>query len=388
MTATALETAPMPADTRTVDVAIVVPVHNEQRSLRPSVLALSAYAHRMPWSYRILIADNASTDATSDVGRMLAAEMSDVDYLHLDQKGRGRALRLAWGQADARVVVYMDVDLSTDLAALPVLVAPLLSGHSDVAIGTRLSRASRVTRGPKREFISRSYNRLVRWTLRSHFSDAQCGFKAVRADRLPELLPMVKDQEWFFDTELLVVAERRGLRIHEVPVDWVDDPDSRVDIVSTAVADIRGIIRVGREIAAGRIGVRDVQRDNRTGEILRFIGVGIASTLLFAILYLIARTAVDPVTASIVALLVATAANTAANRHFTFRITDRTGWLKHQVQGYAVLMVALTITTTTAALLPAGTSRTWELLALTAANLVATLVRFVLFRSWIFGGTR
>ncbi len=174
-----------------------------------------------------------------------------VEYLRLEEKGRGRALRRAWAQANARVVAYMDVDLSTDLAALPVLVAPLLSGHSDVAIGTRLSRASRVERGRKREFISRSYNRLLRLTLRSGFSDAQCGFKAVRADRLPALLSAVRDQEWFFDTELLVVAEQTGLRIHEVPVDWVDDPDSRVDIVATALADLRGIARMGSQIARG-----------------------------------------------------------------------------------------------------------------------------------------
>lgn len=388
MTATELDPGRMRADTTLVDVEIVVPVYNEERSLEDSILTLSGYARRMPWTYRIVIADNASTDNTTVVGARLAAQMQDVDYLRLEAKGRGRALRMAWGRANARVVAYMDVDLSTDLAALPVLVAPLLSGHSDIAIGTRLSRSARVTRGPKREFISRTYNRLLRWTLRSHFSDAQCGFKAVRADRLPGLLPLVQDQEWFFDTELLVVAERSGLRIHEVPVDWVDDPDSRVDIMATAMADIRGIMRVGKQIATGRLGMRDVRGNNNTGEILRFITVGIASTALFAVLYLIARTALEPVAANVVALLIATAANTAVNRRFTFRISGHTGWLKHQAQGYAVLAVALAITTTTAALLPASISRTWELVALTAANLLATLVRFVLFRSWIFGGSR
>ncbi|MCB0902509.1 MAG: glycosyltransferase, partial [Actinobacteria bacterium] len=195
------------------------------------MLALHDYVTGQPWTHRIVIADNASTDATQAVSMTLVEQLPGVTYLRLEEKGRGRALRTAWGTARARVVAYMDVDLSTDLAALPVLVAPLLSGHSDVAIGTRLSSASRVTRGPKREFISRTYNRLLRLTLRSRFSDAQCGFKAVRADRLPALLDHVKDQEWFFDTELLVVAERSGLRIHEVPVDWVDDPDSRVDIM-------------------------------------------------------------------------------------------------------------------------------------------------------------
>jgi hypothetical protein len=138
----------------------------------------------------------------------------------------------------------MDVDLSTDLAALLPLVAPLLSGHSDIAIGTRLHRAARVERSLKRELISRCYNRLLRIVLRARFSDAQCGFKAIRADAARDLLPLVRDQEWFFDTELLVLAQRRGRRIHEIPVDWVEDLDSRVRISSTALADLRGIARL------------------------------------------------------------------------------------------------------------------------------------------------
>ena len=327
----------------------------------------------MPWRSRIVIADNASVDSTPVVAVQLADELPDVTYLRLAQKGRGRALRLAWSLSNARVVAYMDVDLSTDLAALPVLVAPLLSGHSDVAIGTRLSTSSRVTRGSKREFISRCYNRLLRWTLRSRFSDAQCGFKAVRADHIPVLLDHVVDQEWFFDTELLVVAERYGLRIHEVPVDWVDDPDSSVDIMATALADIRGITRLCRDIGHGAI---------------RFVAVGIASTALYAVLYLCARMMLDPIAANVLALLLATAANTAVNRRFTFGITGRDGWLAHQAKGYVVLGIALVITTAVAALLPASTGRTAELVALTAANLFATLVRFVLYRNWIFGGSR
>ena len=385
---TALQMRPEDTISQLVDVEIVVPVHNEERALRPSILALHDYVRTQPWTHRIVIADNASTDATQAVASALIEELPDVSYLRLEEKGRGRALRLAWGTANARVVAYMDVDLSTDLAALPVLVAPLLSGHSDVAIGTRLSSASRVIRGPKREFISRTYNRLLRLALRSRFSDAQCGFKAVRADRLPALLEQVKDQEWFFDTELLVVAERTGLRIHEVPVDWVDDPDSRVDIVSTAIADLRGIVRLSRDIAAGRIRVSDGPQSGGPGQVLRFIAVGIGSTALFAALYLLARTVMDPVAANVVALLLATAANTAVNRSFTFGISGRDRWWVHQAKGYAVLGVALVITTATAVLLPATATRTVELVALTAANLFATLVRFILFRSWIFGGSR
>ena len=160
-----------------------------------------------------------------------------------------------WTASDAPVLAYMDVDLSTDLNALLPLVAPLISGHSDLAIGSRLSRSSRVVRGAKRELISRAYNLILRGSLAARFSDAQCGFKAIRAEAARELLPLVEDTSWFFDTELLVLAERAGMRIHEVPVDWIDDPDSRVDIVATALADLRGIVRVRAGLARGTLKV-------------------------------------------------------------------------------------------------------------------------------------
>ncbi len=170
--------------------------------------------------------------------------------VHLDEKGRGRALKTVWLESDALVLAYMDVDLSTDLDALWPLLAPLMSGHSDLAIGTRLHRDSRVVRGPKRELVSRGYNLVLRTALGARFSDAQCGFKAIRADVAHELLPHVEDPTWFFDTELLVLAERCGLRIHEVPVDWFDDPDSRVDIVATARDDLAGVWRMRRDLRA------------------------------------------------------------------------------------------------------------------------------------------
>ena len=238
-------------------VEIAVPVHNEERVLEQSVRRLCAFcAEALPWSFRIVIADNASADGTRAIGERLAAELDAVAYLRLSEKGRGRALRRVWSRSDADVVAYMDVDLSTGLEALLPLLAPLVSGHSDLAIGTRLARGSRVLRGPKRELISRAYNRLLHLTLRSRFSDAQCGFKAGRAAAIKALLPRVEDQAWFFDTELLVLAERAGLRIHEVPVDWVDDPDSRVDIVRTALEDLRGVVRLGlRTSTRGRADV-------------------------------------------------------------------------------------------------------------------------------------
>ena len=264
----------------------------------------------MPWA--ITIADNASTDAHLGDRRSASPTTFDgVRCLHLDEKGRGRALRTAWSASDAHVVAYMDVDLSTDLDALLPLVAPLLSGHSDVAIGSRLASNARVVRGPKRELISRGYNLLLRTTLRAGFSDAQCGFKAVRADVARELLPLIEDQGWFFDTELLVLAEHNGLRIHEVPVDWVDDPVSRVDIVRTAADDLRGVWRMLRRFArrrrrarrAHRGAARSVPIDPRLGpQVVRFASIGIVSTVVFAVLFALLDAPLGPVGADVVAL--------------------------------------------------------------------------------------
>jgi glycosyltransferase involved in cell wall biosynthesis len=235
---------------RTAAVEVVVPVYDEAATLRPSIERLVAYLEdRFPLPWLVTIADNASTDTTWSLACRLAGELEGVQAMRLPRKGRGRALRAAWSRSTSPVVAYMDVDLSTDLDALLPLVAPLLSGHSDVAIGTRLAAGSRVVRGPKREAISRTYNLILRTALHSGFSDAQCGFKAVRSDVARALLPLVEDDGWFFDTELLVLAEHNGLRIHEVPVDWVDDPDSRVDIVRTATDDLRGVGRLLRRFA-------------------------------------------------------------------------------------------------------------------------------------------
>ncbi len=207
-----------------------------------------------------MIADNASRDETGSIARQLAERLPATSVISLVQKGRGRALRAAWTASDADLLCYMDVDLSTDLRALAPLLSALISGHSELAIGSRLAPASHAVRGPKRELISRSYNALLHVVLGARFSDAQCGFKAITAGAAARLLPAVVDQEWFFDTELLIAAQREGMRIHEVAVDWVDDPDSRVKIVATALADLRGVVRLavtpfvsGRRIAPTKV---------------------------------------------------------------------------------------------------------------------------------------
>ncbi|WP_329429539.1 bifunctional glycosyltransferase family 2/GtrA family protein [Streptosporangium sp. NBC_01495] len=389
--------ATAPARTRLVE--IVVPVHNEQRVLGESVRRLHAYlTGTFPYGFRITIADNASTDATWRIATDLSHELSHVRALHLDAKGRGRALRGAWSASDADVVSYMDVDLSTDLDAFLPLVAPLLSGHSDLAIGTRLSRGSNVVRGPKREFISRTYNLLLRSAMGARFSDAQCGFKAVRTEIAQALLPAVEDEGWFFDTELLLLAEQHGLRIHEVPVDWVDDPDSRVDIARTAVDDLRGMARVARKTLSGAVRipvpprVRGARLPRGMGRQLpSFAVIGAICTLAHLALFVTLRLVMPAVVANGVALLVTAVANTAANRRFTFGVTGRTGALRHQLEGGLAFLVGLLLSTGGLALLdlvaPAASTAA-EVAALVAANALATLVRFLMLRAWVFNPRR
>ena len=233
---------------------LVIPVYNEEAVLERAIVRAHDYLDaEFPFSYRLTVADNASADRTLAIAARLAARMQDVRVLHLDAKGRGRALKAAWSQSDAVVVAYMDVDLSTRLSALGPLVAPLLTGHSQLAIGSRLAHGAHVERSAQRTVISRSYVLLLHALLGLKASDAQCGFKAIRTDVARDLLPLVRDDGWFFDTELLILAERAGLRIHEVPVDWVEDPDSSVDIVDTAVKDLQGIARVRGELARGEL---------------------------------------------------------------------------------------------------------------------------------------
>ena len=380
---------------------VVVPVYNEENDLEPCVRRLHDYlSAQFPYRFRITIADNASTDATAAVATDLVEALPGVTAVHLAQKGRGRALKHVWTHSDAAVLAYMDVDLSTDLAALLPLVAPLISGHSDLAIGSRLSRGSRVVRGPKREFISRGYNLLLRGTLAARFSDAQCGFKAIRGDVAARLLPMVEDTGWFFDTEMLVLAERAGLRIHEVPVDWVDDPDSRVDIVSTAIADLKGIVRLARGLGSGRIPLAALREQlgrnplpvagvpaGLTGQLLRFAGVGLASTLAYLAIFALLRVGLGAQWANLLALLLTAVANTAANRRLTFRVRGNDRAWRHQAQGLVVFGVGLALTSGSLALLHSTTTSPaagLELAVLVTANAVATGVRFLLMRIWVF----
>jgi putative flippase GtrA len=380
---------------------VVIPVHNEETDLEPSVRRLHAHlTGTFPYPFRITIADNASTDATPAVASRLAAEFPAVTAIRLAGKGRGNALRAAWSSSNAAVLAYMDVDLSTDLAALFPLVAPLLSGHSDLAIGTRLAGGSRVVRGAKREFVSRCYNVILRGALAARFSDAQCGFKAIRADVARRLLPLVRDTGWFFDTELLVLAQQVGLRIHEVPVDWVDDPDSRVDVVATAVADLKGVFRLARALASGALPLSELRHQLGRAplvsgvppalprQLFRFAAVGAASTLAYLLLFVLLRGSVGAQPANLLALLVTAVGNTAANRRVTFGLRGRRGAGRHQFEGLLVFGLGLGLTSGALAALNAvaggAPGRQAELAVLVGANLVATVLRFLLLRAWVF----
>ena len=223
----------------------VIPVYNEAHVLAQSVSTLHAFlAEHLPYDWRILIADNASTDATLDVARQLKDQLRRVDVIHLDQKGRGRALRKAWLESRADVLSYMDVDLSTEIEKYPALIRAVAEEGYDLATGSRLARGARTTRSFKRELISRGYNLIIRAVMWTRFSDAQCGFKAISRRGVDVLVPLVKDDQWFFDTELLILAEKKGYRIRDIPVKWIEDPDTRVKLVKTITDDLKGIWRL------------------------------------------------------------------------------------------------------------------------------------------------
>jgi glycosyltransferase involved in cell wall biosynthesis len=356
-------------------VELVVPAYNEQAALEGSIRRLHDFlGASLPFAWRIVIADNASTDRTWAIAQRLRAELTGVDAIRLGQKGRGLALRAAWSASDADVLCYMDVDLSTDLRALLPLIAGLVSGHSELAIGTRLAPGARTVRGRKREFISRAYNRILHAVLHARFSDAQCGFKAIRADVARRLLPEVKDDGWFFDTELLILAQRRGLRIHEVAVDWLEDPDSRVDILATALGDLQGVVRLALQ-----------------APLARFLLIGVISTFAYAALYLTLRLWLGAALANALALACTAVANTHANRRYTFGIRGRTRLLTQHVAGALIYLLALGLTNGALNLLhafDAKPSRAAEVAVLVLASAIATISRYTALRAWVFARKR
>jgi glycosyltransferase involved in cell wall biosynthesis/putative flippase GtrA len=365
---------------------IVVPVFNEEHVLAASIERLHAHLRaNMPFSWQITVVDNGSTDSTMRVATDLATRLKGVRVRHLDRKGRGFALRTAWTASDSPVLAYMDVDLSTGLDALLPLVASLVTGHSDVAIGSRLAAGASVARGPKRELISRSYNLILHTVFATRFHDAQCGFKALRSDAAAALLPQIADDNWFFDTELLLLAEHNGLRVHEVPVDWVDDPDSRVHVARTAREDLAGVARMAWRFlrGAGRIesgAYRRAELDDQMGRQLVVFGlIGLSSTAVSAAIFLATRHPLGAVLANLVAVTSTVAVNAWANRRYTFGRRGRLGRSTDYLRAGATYLVGLVVSTVVLlAVGSAGSGRVLEFLALLATWSLTTIARFTL----------
>ncbi len=227
-------------------VDVVIPVYNEVKVLEQSVLTTLALFEAHPqYDWRLVIADNGSNDGTSELARSLDERHERVKALVLEVKGRGLALREAWLTSEAAIVSYMDVDLSTDIAHLPELIAMVAERGCDVAIGSRLAKGSKTDRQLKREITSRGYVALIRLTFpRLRISDAQCGFKALNRKAVEATVPHIENRMWFFDTEMLILAHQARLKICELPVRWVEDKDTKVKIISTAMEDIRGLARM------------------------------------------------------------------------------------------------------------------------------------------------
>jgi len=371
------------------EVDVTVPVYNEEHVLRVSIQRLHDYlSQSFPFRWRITIADNASTDRTRAIAHELARELSDTRVVEIDRKGRGLALRTAWSSSTSDIVAYMDVDLSTGVNALLPLVASIHSGHSEIGIGSRLAPGALVARGPRREFISRCYNRVLRVVFVNRFRDAQCGFKVARREVVERLLPLVHDNAWFFDTELLLVAEHNGLRVFEIPVDWVDDPDSRVHVVSTATDDLKGVIRVAKTFAAGggRANLGALSRpglhDDMGRQLVSFAVVGASSTVASLAIYLAARGAMAAALAAGLAYGVVTLVNSWANRRFTFGHRGRADRGSHLVR----LGIATVVGVASSMIVAhwASDHRVRESLALIGLWLSLAVIRFTLLRAWVF----
>jgi len=228
-------------------VDVVLPVYNEEHVLERSVRALHRFlTDNLAHEWRIVIADNGSTDGTPAVGRRLAGELANVACEHIPEAGRGRALSGAWLASEADVLAYMDIDLSTDLEAFPRLVSAVADQGFDVAAGTRLGPGSETTRSRRREALSRGFVLLINLLFGTRLRDTQCGFKAVSRALAQRLLPLTQDTGWFWDTELLLLASKGGWRVTFVAVRWLEDPDSRVKVASTVWRDLKGLARMRR----------------------------------------------------------------------------------------------------------------------------------------------
>lgn len=375
----------------TFTVDLVVPVFNEEAQLANAVERLLGATAHSAYAVTIVIADNASTDDTPVIASRLAHNHERVRWVRVGLKGRGRALALTWADSQADVVAYTDVDLATDISLLDPMIATLTSGQADVAIASRLRPDARVSRGVKREIVSRCYNRLLRGCLNVSYSDAQCGFKALSRRAATAIMPHVEDTGWFFDTEVLTLAQWSGLRIQEFSADWIDDPNSSVDVVRTALDDLHGMRRMRRQLCRGALPLdliaaqvgRPAARPNTGTQILHFIDVGLLSTIVYSLAFLLLGHIVPLASANLLALLGSAVLNTALNRSYSFGARNPRHSLRHHIRGLLVFALCWALTSAAIAL-TAGAPTIGVLAAVTSANVLATALRFALQRLWVF----
>lgn len=365
---TSLAAAPGRPAVQTHTVEIVIPVLNEERALPGAIRTVCDYldaSFPLPW--RLTIVDNGSTDATWDLAVELSASVPGVHAMRLERQGKGAAVKEAWRRSTADIVAFMDVDLSTGLHALLPMISAVASGHCEVAIGTRLANGARVQRGMRRELMSRVYNGLLRIGFAARFSDATCGFKAARTEVIRPILAKVEDDRWFFDTEMLLLTQYNGARIREVPVDWVEDADSRVNVLRVVWGNLRGLVRVSRAMAEGTVraeippvpalhpahpdAVLAPSRLRGARTATSFVLVGVLSTLLHLGLYVCAREVLAMVVANLLALTVTGFVHNEVNRRWSI---NRAAVRRLSFRLRQGLLFALTYAVTTAALYLAG----------------------------------
>ncbi|WP_232668583.1 GtrA family protein [Pseudonocardia sp. TRM90224] len=367
---------------------IVIPIRDAASVPAATVRRLHAHLTRtFPFPFRITIAAGGSGAADPTSAAELQRDLPEVRFVHVGGDGRGAILRRVWSMSDADVVAYMDADLPVDLAGFLPLVAPLVSGHSDLATGNRPAHSSGV--------LARAIGFLLRVLLGVRVGDSQCAFKAGRADVVKALLPGVHDDRWFFDTELLCVAERHGMRIHEIPIDCLDDPGGSAETPQTLADMIRGVVAISRRKMRGTFGVTIPAHLGRPrppagmgNQVVWFAVIGVASVVTHAGLFLTFRSVMPALAANALALGITGVLNTAANRRFTFGVRGRQDALRHQMEGGLTFLLSLTGTSLGLLLAGSGLSRIAELAVLYLGDAVATVIRFVLLRYWVFGRRR
>jgi uncharacterized membrane protein YbhN (UPF0104 family) len=255
-----------------IDVSVVLPAYNEANRIEDTVKVVKDTLEKLDYGYEIIIAEDGSTDGTDEIAKRLSSRDPRIVHLHSDNRlGRGKALTNAMEIAKGDVVVYLDVDLSTDMDHLKELIDAVAKEGYDIATGSRLLKDSQTERPFKRDFASKVYNFLVRLMLGSKLRDHQCGFKAFKRSSVLKLLRDVKDNHWFWDTEVLVLAQRKGLRVKEIPVKWKQSGETKVKFTKDVLYMFSQILRMWME--------------SKRSKRFMTVSILISATLLIALAY-------------------------------------------------------------------------------------------------------